>query len=427
MSDTLTYSIVGGPTHGSYTLNNNIVTYTPTNNFNGNDSFTFKVNDGTVDSSEATVNITVRAVNDTPVANDDIEVSTDEDTAIEITLLGSDVDMSDTLTYSIVGGPTHGSYTLNNNIVTYTPTNNFNGNDSFTFKVNDGTVDSSEATVNITVRAVNDTPVANDDIEVSTDEDTAIEITLLGSDVDMSGTLTYSIVGGPTHGSYTLNNNIVTYTPNTNFNGTDSFTFNVNDSALATVSIKVNVKSDMFRAVGDDLEIIDNTGAVLCKITPDMTSEYEYDGTTTGSYDGSYDEVMTIKYESHQIGTSDWKIWYPNTESVHLATDETIGDNYDDSEMYDEEDVELIFTYQDKIQTITIPSISTQDIPYSELQKNTLNLGNLWAIEPRNLGLNFLFREDIRKAYESQTDICQLARYETKVSQAKYITKVNRL
>src|SRR5207244_3789403 len=127
--------------------------------YNGGDSFTYKANDGALNSNVATVSITVTAVNDAPVANAQA-VTRAEDTAKAITLTASDVD-GDTLTYSIVSGPSHGSLSGAAPNVTYTPAANYNGPDSFTFKANDGTADSAAATVSITVTAVNDAPVAN--------------------------------------------------------------------------------------------------------------------------------------------------------------------------------------------------------------------------------------------------------------------------
>jgi hypothetical protein len=73
---------------------------------------------------------------------------------VAITLTASDVD-GDSLTYSVVTTPVSGSLSGSAPNLTYTPNNNFNGQDSFTFTVNDGTVDSNEATVSITVNAVN--------------------------------------------------------------------------------------------------------------------------------------------------------------------------------------------------------------------------------------------------------------------------------
>src|SRR5207249_3626361 len=194
--DALTAILVSSPAHGSVTLNaNGSFTYTPAANYNGGDSFTYKANDGALNSNVATVSITVTAVNDAPGANAQ-SATTAEDTAKAITLTASDVD-GDALTYSIVSGPTHGALSGTAPNVTYTPAANYNGPDSFTFKANDGTVDSAAATISITVTAVNDAPVANAQ-SVTTAEDTAKAITLTASDVD-GDALTYSIAPGPTH------------------------------------------------------------------------------------------------------------------------------------------------------------------------------------------------------------------------------------
>ena len=134
--DTLSYIIVDAPAHGNLTGTAPDVTYTPSLNYNGSDSFTFKANDGTVDSNEATVSITINPVDDPPVANDK-SVSTDEDTALPITLTATEVD-GDPLTFTIVTPPGHGNLTGTAPHVTYTPALNYNGPDSFTFKVNDG-------------------------------------------------------------------------------------------------------------------------------------------------------------------------------------------------------------------------------------------------------------------------------------------------
>jgi len=147
--DTLTYTVVTGPSHGRLSGKAPKLTYTPQPNFNGKDSFTFNVNDGTVDGVPVTVLIMVKAVNDPPTANED-SVTTQEDTLVSITLAGCDPD-GDALSYSVVKGPSHGSLSGTGPNLTYTPNANFNGSDSFLFKVNDGTVDSATATVAITL------------------------------------------------------------------------------------------------------------------------------------------------------------------------------------------------------------------------------------------------------------------------------------
>jgi len=256
--DTLTYNVVTGPSHGRLSGTAPKLTYTPQPNFNGSDSFTFNVNDGTVDGVPVTVLITVKAVNDPPTANDD-SVTTQEDTLVSITLTGSDPD-GDALSYSVVKNPSHGSLSGTGPNLTYTPNENFNGSDSFLFKVNDGTVDSAAATVSIKLIPVNDPPtasyvgakvqknppVAKDD-SVTTEEDTPVSITLEGSDPDEDA-LTYTVVTGPSHGKLSGTAPDVSYTPNPDFNGSDGFTFKVSDetadSNAATVSITVTAAND---------------------------------------------------------------------------------------------------------------------------------------------------------------------------------------
>src|SRR5207244_7790085 len=117
--DPLTYAIVAGPAHGTLSGVAPTVTYTPAANYNGPDSFTFKANDGTVDSAIATVAVTVTPVNDAPVATAQ-SVTTNQDTAKAISLTASDVD-GDTLTYVVVTAPTHGTLSGTAPNLTYTP------------------------------------------------------------------------------------------------------------------------------------------------------------------------------------------------------------------------------------------------------------------------------------------------------------------
>ena len=274
VGDTLTYSIVSNPTNGTVSLNGKNVTYTPKANYVGADSFTFKANDGKDDSNVATVHITVTPVNDAPIANDDSN-STSEDTSIEITLTGSDVD-GDSLVYSIVSNPTNGAVSLSGNTATYTPSANYNGADSFTFKANDTHADSNVATVHITVTPVNDAPVANN-VSKPTSEDTQVIITLTANDVD-GDSLVYSIVSNPTNGTVSLTGDKATYTPSTNYHGNDSFTFTANDgivnSNVATVSINVGSANDAPVANGDSITVVeDSTNNLITLIATDTDGD----------------------------------------------------------------------------------------------------------------------------------------------------------
>jgi len=211
----LTYALASNPSHGSASLSGNTVTYTPAANYNGTDSFTFTVSDGAATSSAATVSITINAVSDTPSATAQ-SVSGNEDAAQSITLAGSDPE-GGSLTYALASATSHGSASLSGNTVTYTPPANYNGTDSFTFTVSNGTATSSAATVSITINAVNDTPSATAQ-SVSGNEDAAKSITLAGSNPD-GGNVTYALASNPSHGNASLSGNTVTYTPAANYNG----------------------------------------------------------------------------------------------------------------------------------------------------------------------------------------------------------------
>jgi large repetitive protein len=243
--DPLTYSIVTPPAHGTLSGSIPNLTYTPDPDYYGPDSFTFVVNDGTVDSNVATVSINVTPVAEAPVA-DNQTVETDEDVSVEIILTGSDPD-GDQITFIVVTQPSNGTLTGTAPSLTYVPNANYFGADSFTFKVNDGTDDSNIATVSITVHPVNDIPVANNQ-SVTTPEDTPVGIVLTATDVDLADVLVYSIVTPPQHGVLTGTLPNLTYTPDPNYFGSDSFTFKVNDgtvdSNIATVSITVTPVND---------------------------------------------------------------------------------------------------------------------------------------------------------------------------------------
>ena len=209
---TLTAVQVTGPTHAaSFTLNaNGSFNYTATSGFVGTDSFTYRANDGALNSNTATVTITVASGNTAPTCATPQSGSTNEDTTLNGSVVCTDA-QANTLSYSVVTQPTHGTLSLNaDGSFSYTPAANYNGPDSFTFKANDGSLDSNSAVYNITVTPVNDAPVASND-SYGTNEDTTLNVGapgVLGNDSDIdSASLTTVLVTGPSHGTLTLNAN----------------------------------------------------------------------------------------------------------------------------------------------------------------------------------------------------------------------------
>ena len=297
--DALTVSLATDVSNGTLVLNaNGSFTYTPDPDFNGADSFSYTVNDGTVDGTTATVTLNVGAVNDAPVANAD-SYSTTEDTPLTIPAPGvllndTDVD-GDPLTSAIVTGPTNGSLTLNaDGSFTYTPDANFSGADSFTYTVNDGTVDGNTATVNLTVGAVNDAPETAPAAGNGSEDAASIAVALSGSDPDGS-VASFRILGLPANGTLysdaALSNPIaasgtvaatgnaasVYFVPDADYNGTPSFTYAAigdlgqQDATPATASITVTPVDDAPVAVADSFTVAEDSGATTLDVLANDT------------------------------------------------------------------------------------------------------------------------------------------------------------
>ncbi|HSL54519.1 MAG TPA: DNA/RNA non-specific endonuclease, partial [Pyrinomonadaceae bacterium] len=232
-------------------------------------------------------------------------VTTAEDTSQSITLTAVSPIPSASFSFTIVTPPAHGQLTGTGANRSYQPDPDFNGTDSFTFKANDGARDSNTSTVSITITEVNDSPSATDDT-ASTDEDEELQIT--ASDLttnDSAGpanenvqVLTVTSVSSTvdTHGTVSLSSGTITYTPDQNYNGPASFTYQVCDNGTTngaadsqcttgTVNVTVNAANDAptlnaianqninvgdtltFTAVGADLDL------------PPQTLSYSLEGT----------------------------------------------------------------------------------------------------------------------------------------------------
>ena len=239
--DTLSVSALTAPSHGNAAVSGTSIRYTPSVNYSGTDAFSYTVSDGHGGTDSANVTVTVTAVNHNPVAVND-SVKTPEDTAVTINVLSNDTDSDgDALSITGITAPAHGSATVTGTSIKYVPGNNYNGADAFTYTITDGSGGTASASVNVTVTAVNDSPVAVNDT-ASTKEDTAVSINVLSNDSDVDGdALAISGVTSPAHGRAVISGSNVNYTPATDYNGADTFTYTLTDSNGATASATVSV------------------------------------------------------------------------------------------------------------------------------------------------------------------------------------------
>jgi VCBS repeat-containing protein len=232
-------------------LGGNEVTYLPDRDYNGPDSFSYSATDGVDRGEPATVSVSVSAVNDAPVARGD-SYATDEDEPLNAAapgVLGNDSDVDgDRLSAALVNGPEHGTLSLDpDGSFVYRPDADYNGPDSFDYEVRDGSGGTANATVTITVRPVNDRPVAANDA-YSTDANktlTAPPPGVLANDSDADGDrLAARLLARPRHGALSLRpDGSFSYRPNGGYSGPDSFSYGATDGrggeAAATARITV--------------------------------------------------------------------------------------------------------------------------------------------------------------------------------------------
>ena len=298
---------------GSWSVNaSGDLTYTPLLNFNGVATKQYRVNDNQgAASNTATVTITVNAVNDPPIANNDTGV-TNEDTPVTLlNITANDTDVDGTVDPATVdldpvtGGiqntfvTAEGNWSVNGSgDVTYTPVLNFNGVATINYVVNDNLgATSLPASISITVNAVNDAPTAVNDVAV-TNEDTPITFNVTGNDTDPDGTIDNATVdldlsvGGIQNtfsngqGAWSVDaNGDVTYTPVLNFNGVAVISYTVNDnqgstSSSATITVTVNAVNDPPVANDDSGTTFIDTPVTLFNVTANDT---DVDGTVDAS------------------------------------------------------------------------------------------------------------------------------------------------
>ncbi len=284
--DTLVVSNVTQPINGiAFNMPDRVI-YFPPLHFNGVVTFTYTADDGHGGFSTAWVTVTVSAVNDPPVAVNDNAV-TDEDTPITIDVLANDIDPDgDTLTVTGVTQPAHGVVINHGSDVTYTPNPDYHGPDSFAYTISDGS-GTDVGFVEITVRSVNDVPVAVDDTATTT-QDTPVTVNVLANDSDVDGEpLTIASLVQPANGVAAVNPDwTITYTPTTGFVGTDELLYTVSDgnggTAMARLTITVVAVNTPPLAV-DDLVVVDETDTPVTILV--LANDADVDGDPLVVYD----------------------------------------------------------------------------------------------------------------------------------------------
>lgn len=249
-------------------------------NFEATPSHTFTVRaddgQGGLDTQSVTVNLT--NVNEPPSIVGSATASVAEDAAVGTTFASysvNDPDAGDTVTWSIIGvapftiSPT-GDLSVDGSLDRETTPSY-----TFTIRATDASNATDDLTIVVTVTDTNETPVAADDAAVLA-EDGSLTLNVLANDTDPdSNPLTTVLVTGPTNGSVVRNpDNTFTYTPDANFNGVDSFTYQATDGSLtseATVSLTVTPQNDAPTLSGGSATVSPSTadGTLVINLSDD--------------------------------------------------------------------------------------------------------------------------------------------------------------
>lgn len=281
--ETLSITAVGATDNGGTAVQNGSnIDYTPALDFFGTEVFTYTMGDGNGAFDTATITVTVTAVNDDPTANDDSFTVAEDSGTTPLDVLVNDStapDSGETLSITAVGPTNNGGTAVQNgSSIDYTPAADFFGTEVFTYTIGDGNGGVDTATVTVTVTSVNDAPVITDGTSVTVDMDedsnpTPFSLTLNATDIeDADSTLIWSIASQGGHGTASAStpgaSSTINYTPNANYNGTDSFVVQVADGNGGTDTITVNVNiapQNDDPTANDDSYIVDeqSSGNVL--------------------------------------------------------------------------------------------------------------------------------------------------------------------
>jgi hypothetical protein len=347
-NDPLDYVIVTLPANGELSGNPQNLSYTPNLDFFGTDSFTFKANDGTGDSNIATVTITVTNVNDPPTAVADLYETT-VNTPLIVTaatgLLANDIDPDDdTLTAIRLDDVDHGILTFRDDgSFVYKPDNNYSGADTFTYAVFDGVVMSASALVTINVGVGNTPPDATaDTYNMYSDMTLTVDAAsgLLANDTDDDGDiLNARLIGGLAFGTLVLNpDGSFVYTPNTNYVGSDRFTYYANDGTedslptLVTINIALNPNHEPV-AVQDRYGMFTGTSLIISAGQGVLQNDIDVDGDTlvahvltnpsfgalTFNGDGSFEYTPTPGYFGEDHFTYQAEDWLEKSNIVDVT------------------------------------------------------------------------------------------------------------
>jgi len=321
---TVTPTLVVSPTKGSAVVNaDGTITYTPTAT-SGSDTFTYQVCDTGGLCDTATVSVTIGGSNRNPVALED-EAATGAEEPIVVDVLANDTDPDgDTLTLTAVEDPAHGTATIEDNEVVYTPDADFTGTEVFFYTVCDAAGACASALVIVEVTPGANTPPTAVDDTIATRENTPITFDSTANDLDFDGDpLVVTQVSDPEHGTVKINpDGTLTYTPDANYSGEDTFTVTISDGrgGSSTQSVLVIVTPASNRppdALDDSYDAPSDSNSVFAVLAND--TDPDSDALTITDVVQPQHGVVTIAADGTLLFTPDANYVGPDSFSYTVS------------------------------------------------------------------------------------------------------------
>ncbi len=248
--------------------------FTPDQDFFGLSNLSYELKDADGNISEYNLTIAINSVNDAPVVNL-VETELNEDSSITIDVLANATDVEDgQLSNLEIGIAKHGTAELtSDNKIIYTPNPDYFGTDSFEYSVTDSEGLATTKTLNVIINNIEDTPVVVDELSIKSAEDQSITIDIADHAFDADGDeLIVTSTTDPANGTVTIDGSQIIYTPNSNYNGNDSFDYVISDGTnelTKTINLEISAENDVPIVVTSETEVQED-GAVIIDIIRDV-------------------------------------------------------------------------------------------------------------------------------------------------------------
>ncbi|MBB1378170.1 Ig-like domain-containing protein [Pseudoalteromonas sp. SR43-2] len=358
---------------GSVSVVGNQIQYTPAADDNGLATVTYTVSDSNGGASTTTLTITITPVNDAPIANADTATMAEDAAPILINVLANDSDVDgDSLAISAASADI-GSVSVVGNQIQYTPAANDNGLATVTYTVSDNNGGTNTATVAITITAVNDAPVANNDTATMAEDAAPILINVLANDSDEDGDSLAISAASADIGSASVVGNQIQYTPAANTNGLATVTYTVSDNNggtnTATVAITITEVNDAPVASVQSFSISENAtdgdiiGTVSASDIDNQTLTYSLTGGDTASF-----EINSSSGVLSTVGESPFDFETTNQYILNVTIT-------DDGTPNESSNVNITVNITDEVELL----IPTEDVTFGRPITGELDLSNIFS------------------------------------------------